>query len=127
MLSDATITLIAFSFIAAFLIEFWVIRKMEKMKDQRDAVQILIGDLISAVKNQSAATEKVQEQIAKLAANQLATQTSMDGLKNLPDWQKQVENQIDMLKADVEAKTKSNPQVRPSRWSRFKAEVENNA
>ena len=127
MLSDATITPIAFSFIAAFLIEFWVIRKMGKMKNQRDAVQILIGDLISAVKNQSAATEKVQEQIAKLAANQLATQTSMDGLKNLPDWQKQVENQIDMLKADVEAKTKSNPQVRPSRWSRFKAEVENNA
>ena len=127
MLSDAIITLIAFSFIAAFLIEFWAIRKMEKMKDQRDADLILIGDLISAVKNQSAATEKVQEQIAKLAANQLATQTSMDGLKNLPDWQKQVENQIDMLKADVEAKTKPNPQVRPSRWSRFKAEVENNA
>ena len=87
----------------------------------------VVDCLDMAIKRQSSAIEKLQEQVAKLAANQLATQSAVDNLNTLPDWQKQVEDQIDILKSELEAKQKTTPALRVSRWSAFKAQVENNA
>ena len=81
------------------------------------------GDAIEA---QSKAIEKLQKQVAKLAANQLDTQKSVDELMGIPAWQKQAEEQIDILKAELAAKTKAIPQVRLSKWAQFRANVEGN-
>ena len=113
------------------VILIWAITEIVNLRTyRRDSTQFLMQTLEARKMSDELVdkrVEKLQEQIAKLAANQLATQNAVDILKNLPEWQKQVELQIDTLKADVEAKTKPNPQRRPSRWSTFKQEVESNA
>jgi hypothetical protein len=91
-----------------------------------------------ALNNLSRIIEKSQEQTAKLAASQLVMQKLVDiateKAKNVDLLELELASQraaivefqqaFDVLKAEVDAKSKPNPLARPRRWAAFRDAVE---
>ena len=95
----------------------WIVFEVQKLIKQR-------SEDAEFKNGQCQAIETLQKQVAKLATNQLVTQKTIDEVMAFQKWQKEVEGQIDVLKAEIDAKATPNPSRRPHRWSEFRAQVQ---